>query len=136
MWGRSSDFQHKPPELHLLPVCRTPVALLKCKPISYSQTGVDPHWLSFQKVRGPWVISATYVGTIINSLTFGQLVDKWGRKPIFHITNFTFLLCRLVTFSLFWSSSTLSGWSPSMLPTITGRFLSSQLSAQVSSPSV
>ena len=40
------------------------------------------------------MISATYVGTIINSLTFGQLVDKWGRKPIFHITNFTFLLCR------------------------------------------
>ena len=134
MWWRRSDLQHEPPELHLLPVRRTPVALLKCKLISFSQT--DPHWLSFQKVRGPWVISATYVGTIINSLTFGQLVDKWGRKPIFHITNFTFLLCRLVTFSLFWSSSTLSGWSPSMLPTITGRFLSSQLSAQVSSPSV
>ena len=57
--------------------------------------------ISFQKVRGPWVISATYVGTIINSLTFGQLVDKWGRKPIFHITNFTFLLCRSVTPSLF-----------------------------------
>ena len=95
MWWRRSDLQHEPPELHLLPVRRTPVALLKCKLISFSQT--DPHWLSFQKVRGPWVISATYVGTIINSLTFGQLVDKWGRKPIFHITNFTFLLCRLVT---------------------------------------
>ena len=70
------------------------MALLKCKPISSYQTEIDPYWIYFQKVRGPWVISATYVGTIINSLTFGQLVDKWGRKPIFHITNFTFLLCR------------------------------------------
>ena len=108
-----------------------------CSSVSPSPILRPESILSFQKVRGPWVISATYVGTIINSLTFGQLVDKWGRKPIFHITNFTFLLCRLAThiFFLISPSSTLSGWSPSMLLTITGRSSSSLLLAQVSSPS-
>ena len=54
--------------------------------------------LPSQKVKGPWVISATYVGTILNSLVFGTLVDKWGRRPMFHITNITFIVCRCKAF--------------------------------------
>jgi len=80
---------------------------------------VEHQWLCSSKVRGPWVISATYVGTIINSLTFGQLVDKWGRKPIFHITNFTFLLCRLVSFHVtdhYWAFLILTALGTSFFP--------------------
>jgi len=61
---------------------------------------VQHHWLCDKKKLGPGVLTAFYVGMIVNSLVFGQLCDTWGRKPIFHLTNVTFILCRLISFHI------------------------------------
>lgn len=87
---------------------------------NYAYTlSVQHLWLCSNKVKGPWVISATYVGTILNSLVFGTLVDKWGRRPMFHITNITFIVCRLISFhvsSHYWAFLVLTALGTSFFP--------------------
>ena len=63
-------------------------------------TNPAPQLFSFQKKLGPGVLTAFYVGMIVNSLVFGQLCDTWGRKPIFHLTNITFIVCRYTRITL------------------------------------
>lgn len=61
---------------------------------------VEHHWLCDKQILGPGVLTAFYIGMIVNSLVFGQLCDTWGRKPVFHLTNITFIVCRLVSFHI------------------------------------
>ena len=139
MWGRRSDLQHKPPELHLLPVCRTPVALLKCKLL--------PSILE--------VISLTFVFVLESSRPLGYLSDIcWHHHQLTHLWPAGGQVGKeadLPHHQLYFSplqvdqdqdhwcyalnakSKTPPGLFLSMSATITGRSLSSLLSEQVSS---
>lgn len=80
---------------------------------------VEHKWLCSKKLRGASVITATYVGMIFNSLIFGPLFDIWGRKPIFHLTNITFIVCRVVSFHLtdhYWTFLALTALGTGFFP--------------------
>ena len=53
-------------------------------------------WVCDKKELGPKVLVAQNVGIIVTALIFMQLSDSYGRVPIFHITNFIYIIMRLV----------------------------------------
>jgi len=61
---------------------------------------VENLWLCDDKIKGAGVLTAFYLGQVINSLLFGQLCDTWGRKPVLHVTNLIFIIARLISFFL------------------------------------
>ena len=36
------------------------------------------------------------IGYVLNNFVFGHVSDTWGRLPIFHIVNLTFIVARLI----------------------------------------
>lgn len=58
----------------------------------------ENNWVCNDSELGSNILSAQYIGIIINSAIFMQLSDSWGRKPVFHITNLTFIMARLGMF--------------------------------------
>ncbi|XP_023333212.1 organic cation transporter 1 isoform X2 [Eurytemora carolleeae] len=59
---------------------------------------VQHNWICDQSLRGASVITATAVGSILNSIIFGQIVDKIGRRATVHITNIISMVFRLISF--------------------------------------
>ncbi|XP_023349584.1 solute carrier family 22 member 15 [Eurytemora carolleeae] len=61
---------------------------------------VQQNWVCDQKLRGSNVLTAVVAGVIFNSLIFGQLSDKIGRRAILHITNILTMVIRLISYHL------------------------------------
>jgi hypothetical protein len=54
-------------------------------------------WVCDKAEYGSNVLMAQNVGIIISTLIFMQLSDKWGRRPVFHLTNIIYIVMRIIS---------------------------------------
>ncbi len=53
-------------------------------------------WVCDKFPNGPNLLMAQGIGYILNSLVTAHFCDSWGRVPVFHIMNLTFIVSRLL----------------------------------------
>ena len=55
------------------------------------------HWVCEKAKYGSDVLVAQSIGIILSNVVFMQLSDTWGRVPTFHMTNFLFIVMRVIS---------------------------------------
>ena len=64
---------------------------------SFKSLASEYHWVCENAKYGKNVLVAQSIGIILSNIVFMQLSDTWGRVPTFHMTNFLFIVMRVIS---------------------------------------
>ena len=64
---------------------------------AFKSLAAEYHWVCEKAKYGSDVLVAQSIGIILSNIVFMQLSDTWGRVPTFHMTNFLFIVMRVIS---------------------------------------